>query len=156
MASAKDFWSKIPSLVKLIQERNRVQPGPIPEAKPEPPPEAQTAPAPSPDTIEGKIKALNDAIARHLSVQILYDGMIRLVEPYEVKSNPGWASGAIYLYAMCDTHKATSGRAKNQRRKQHALDDGGKTTGKRIHSFRLDKIAYMNVTNIPFTMIQFQ
>lgn len=98
----------------------RAPPG-TPGAYRPPKPVMPTQPEGQGITVQDKEKILEDAADNFVLVEIWYDGLLRLVEPYSCKDG---MTGRLF-FGHCDIHN-------------------------RIHSFLIHKIQYLKVTETRF------
>ena len=130
MAGLGDFWNRIRRLFRSpkaptpqVQRRPSIMPTTqrTPVVSPQPVVPAPTAPPEGPLDYAMIIQTLVDAGRKNRLVQITYDGMTRLVEPYSFREK---STGRLF-YGWCSIHQ-------------------------RIHSFKPERISHIEMTNQVF------
>lgn len=122
MSDLGDFWRK---LRKLYQQQPSIrQPSTpsLPQQKPtvtQPVQQPQTGPLSDAD----KQNIIQTAGRQRMMLEIKYDGVSRLVEPYSFRTS---RTGQLLFYGFCSIHS-------------------------KIHSFKLDKIQDIRISEFPFS-----
>jgi predicted DNA-binding transcriptional regulator YafY len=122
---ASGFWDRIKRLFRSPQVQQQRQ---APAYQPTTPPRPEILPPPveapkGPLTDAEKIEIIADAGRRRMLLDITYDGVSRIVEPYSFRMT---GKGSRLFYGFCSIHA-------------------------KIHSFNVSKIERIEILNMEFS-----
>ncbi len=135
--AVNDFWTRIRRLFRSPQPRPQRMPSPVrqptlrpppvqpvrtPVVSPQPVVTAPEVPPTGPLDASNVIQMIHEAGRKMMLLQITYDGISRLVEPYSFREK---TTGRLF-YGFCSIHQ-------------------------RIHSFRPERVTQCEITKHPFS-----
>jgi predicted DNA-binding transcriptional regulator YafY len=116
------FWNRLRSLFTPQTQQRQPQPHrqvpvPTPQVQPQP-----VAPEQGPLSVSQKLNMIGEAARARRMLEITYEGVSRLVEPYSMRQG---RNGALF-YGWCNIHS-------------------------KIHSFKPEKIEELKISEFPFS-----